>query len=164
MDSAVSRDGTRIAFSQSGSGLPLLLVHGTTADHTTTRRLVLQALEARFAVVTMDRRGRGDSGDSARYELAGDAEDIVAVLEAIGEPAFVLAHSMTTPTLLLVGGASLPRELVNARAIASALPNGVVAVLDGQQHIAMHTAPELFVKEVGRFLLEAGDQDSDLVQ
>jgi pimeloyl-ACP methyl ester carboxylesterase len=31
---AVSRDGTEIAYWTSGKGPPLVLVHGTTADHT----------------------------------------------------------------------------------------------------------------------------------
>jgi pimeloyl-ACP methyl ester carboxylesterase len=135
LDTAISTDGTRIAFWRSGSGLPLLLVHGATADHTTTWRIVLPALEERFAVSAMDRRGRGDSGDSASY---------------VFDPGRFA--SMATPTMLLVGGASPPRELANARAVASVLPNGIVTVLDGQQHIAMHTAPELFVQEVERFL------------
>ena len=33
----VSRDGTPIAVFSSGDGPPLILVHGTTADHTTWR-------------------------------------------------------------------------------------------------------------------------------
>ena len=33
----VSADGTPIAWFRSGDGPPLLLVHGTTADHTTFR-------------------------------------------------------------------------------------------------------------------------------
>jgi hypothetical protein len=33
-----------------------------------------------------------------------------------------------------------------------ALPNSRIAVLSGQQHVAMDTAPELFLKELIRFL------------
>jgi pimeloyl-ACP methyl ester carboxylesterase len=36
--------------------------------------------------------------------------------------------------------------------VAAAQPQARVAVLPGQQHIAMHTAPEAFVAEVTRFL------------
>lgn len=60
--------------------------------------------------------------------------------------------SMRTPTLLLVGGDSPPRELKNAEGVAVALPDARVAVLPGQQHAAMHSAPDLFVREVERFL------------
>ena len=59
---------------------------------------------------------------------------------------------MRAPALLLVGEASPARELENANAVARALPDARVAVLPGQQHIAMHTAPELFVDAVLDFL------------
>src|SRR2546423_7144764 len=42
----------------------------------------------------MDRRGRGLSSEEAGpYELAREAEDIRAVVDAIGEPVLVLSHS-----------------------------------------------------------------------
>jgi pimeloyl-ACP methyl ester carboxylesterase len=41
----------------------------------------------------MDRRGRGGSGDAPDYDLMREAEDVAAVVDAIGEPAFVLGHS-----------------------------------------------------------------------
>jgi pimeloyl-ACP methyl ester carboxylesterase len=61
---------------------------------------------------------------------------------------------LQAPTLLLVGEASPPVELENARAVAEALPNGRVVVLPGQQHLAMYTAPEMFVREVVGILEE----------
>ena len=61
------------------------------------------------------------------------------------------AH-MSTPTLLLVGGESPSHELDNARMIAEALPNARVAILPGQQHIAVYTAPDLVVREVAQFI------------
>lgn len=88
-----SRDGTRIAFWRSGSGLPLLLIHGATADHSTTWRFVRPLLERRFTVYAMDRRGRGGSGDGSTYDLQREAEDVVAVVDSIGEPVNVLGHS-----------------------------------------------------------------------
>lgn len=63
-------------------------------------------------------------------------------------------REMRTPTLLLVGGDSPPRELTNAKGVAGALPDARVAVLPGQQHAAMYAAPELFVRHVVRFLEE----------
>lgn len=66
-------------------------------------------------------------------------------------------REMRVPTLLLVGGDSPPRELQNARGVASALADARVVVLPGQQHLAMYTAPELFVDEIVRFL-EGGRQ------
>jgi pimeloyl-ACP methyl ester carboxylesterase len=59
---------------------------------------------------------------------------------------------MRTPTLFLVGGASHANELDDASGVARALPDACVVILPGQQHIAMHTAPDLFVREVVQFL------------
>jgi hypothetical protein len=36
--------------------------------------------------------------------------------------------------------------------LGGALPNSRIAVLSGQQHVAMDTAPELFLKELIGFL------------
>ena len=62
-----SRDGTPIALFRSGDPdmAPVILVHGSTADHTTFR-VVGPLLADRFAVYAMDRRGRGARGCSAR--------------------------------------------------------------------------------------------------
>jgi pimeloyl-ACP methyl ester carboxylesterase len=89
-----SKDGTPIAYWRSGSGPALLLIHGATADHTTTWRFVLSELERHFTVHAMDRRGRGGSGDAPAYALEREAEDVAAILDAVGEPVSVLG----TPT------------------------------------------------------------------
>jgi pimeloyl-ACP methyl ester carboxylesterase len=92
-----SRDGTPIAYWGGGSGPPLLLVHGSTADHTTTWRFVLGDLRRRFTTYAMDRRGRGGSGDAPDYGLQREAEDVAAVVDAVaaatGRPVSVLGHS-----------------------------------------------------------------------
>ncbi len=58
------------------------------------------------------------------------------------------------PTLLLLGGDSLPHFKAAIDLLAKTLPHNRVVVLPGQQHMAMDTAPELFVKEVLKFLEE----------
>jgi pimeloyl-ACP methyl ester carboxylesterase len=91
-----SRDGTQIAVFVGGSGPPLVLVHGTTADHTTWRT-VAPLLAASHSVAALDRRGRGRSGDTPPYEIAREEEDVVAVAEwaadGRGHPVLVLGHS-----------------------------------------------------------------------
>jgi pimeloyl-ACP methyl ester carboxylesterase len=88
----VSRDGTSIAAWRSGEGPPLVLIHGAAADH--SRWLpVLPALEERFTVFAIDRRGRGRSGDAPDYAIEREYEDVAAVVEATGEAADVLGHS-----------------------------------------------------------------------
>jgi len=87
-----SPDGTRIACWRSGSGEPLVLVHGTTADHRRWAR-VLPELEPHFTVFAVDRRGRGASGDSPDYRIEFEFEDVAAVVAAIGGPVTLLGHS-----------------------------------------------------------------------
>jgi pimeloyl-ACP methyl ester carboxylesterase len=87
-----SADGTPIAVWRSGEGRPLLLVHGTTADHTRWAP-VLPTFEAEYSVLALDRRGRGRSGDAAGYELEREFEDVVAVIEWAGDDVCVLGHS-----------------------------------------------------------------------
>ena len=87
-----SKDGTPIACFTSGHGPPLVLVHGTTADHTRWAP-VLAALEARFTVHACDRRGRGESGDAPGYAIEREFEDIAAVVDGIGGPVDLLGHS-----------------------------------------------------------------------
>jgi pimeloyl-ACP methyl ester carboxylesterase len=259
MQQVISRDGTEIGFRRSGAGPPLLLVHGATADHTRWDG-VAPRLEPHFTIYTLDRRGRGASGDSPNYSLQREAEDVAAVADSIDEPVFLLGHSygglcalegalltgnvgklvlyepdiptgevvyppeivdriqalidrgeneaavevlfreivempedeflvyrqkpmwqgrirlaptilremaiyqtyrfsperfanLQTPTLFLLGGDS-PQIMREATERAnSALPNSQIVVLPGQQHIAMDTNPELFVREVMKFLV-----------
>ena len=80
----VSRDGTEIAYWTSGDGPPLVLVHGTTADHTRWAP-VLKYLEPHVTVHTMDRRGRGASGEAAEYDVVREFEDVAAVVDAVAE-------------------------------------------------------------------------------
>jgi pimeloyl-ACP methyl ester carboxylesterase len=87
-----SKDGTTIAYWHSGHGTPLVLIHGTSTDHQRWTP-ILPELEKRFAVYAIDRRGRGASGDGPDYALEREFEDVAAVLEAIGEPVFLLGHS-----------------------------------------------------------------------
>jgi pimeloyl-ACP methyl ester carboxylesterase len=92
----ISRDGTEIAYWTSGHGPPLVLVHGTPADHTRWSPL-LPHLEPHFTVHAVDRRGRGASGDSAEYTLDREYEDVAAVIDAVavasGDAVHVYGHS-----------------------------------------------------------------------
>jgi pimeloyl-ACP methyl ester carboxylesterase len=86
-----SADGTRVAYRASGGGEPLLMVHGSgtsSADWV----FALPVLRERFTVVTMDRRGRGASGDAPEHAMSREAEDVLAVLDAVGAELLV-GHS-----------------------------------------------------------------------
>ena len=87
-----SRDGTPIALWRSGEGPPLVLMHGTAADHGRWRP-VLPAFAANFAVYAIDRRGRGGSGDADGYSVVREFEDVAEVVDSIGGPVDLLGHS-----------------------------------------------------------------------
>jgi len=92
MHTVRSKDGTTIAYEKSGSGPPLVLIHGSTADHTRWNS-ILPELEKRFTVYAVDRRGRGKSGDSDSYDLEREFEDVFAVVETAGSHVNLLGHS-----------------------------------------------------------------------
>lgn len=257
-ETIASRDGTRITYTRSGQGPPIVLVHGTTADHTRWTP-ILPAFQEHFTVYAVDRRGRGGSGDGDEYAIELEFDDVASVVNSLPEPANLLGHSygalcsleaalrsrnirklvlyeppiptgieiypsevvariqalidagdregtvvtffreiakapphevemlrslpnwparvaaahtipremgnsyeyvfeperfsqMRTPTLLLLGGDSPPFLKAATEAVHAALPNSQIVVLPGQQHTAMNTAPELFVREVLQFL------------
>jgi pimeloyl-ACP methyl ester carboxylesterase len=87
-----SPDGTPIAVWRSGAGPPLVLVHGTAADHTRWAPVV-PALGERYTVLAVDRRGRGASGDAGRYAIEREYEDVAAVVEWAGSEVDVIGHS-----------------------------------------------------------------------
>ena len=92
----MSEDGTRIGYRRTGEGPPLVLVHGTSADHARWAP-VLPALAERFAVYAIDRRGQAGSGDAKDHSLEREVEDVTAVVDAVGGggggPVRLLGHS-----------------------------------------------------------------------
>lgn len=94
MESVIAIDGTRITYQRAGAGPPLVLVHGSLDDHTRWMG-VLPALMGQFTTYALDRRGRGGSGatDPATYAIEREFEDVAAVVDAIGEPVYLLGHS-----------------------------------------------------------------------
>src|SRR5918997_4994782 len=91
-ETVTSADGTPIACWRSGGGPPLVLVHGTAADHGRWSP-VLPAFEERFAVCAVDRRGRGGSGDAEGYAIEREFEDVAAVVDSLEEPVNLVGHS-----------------------------------------------------------------------
>lgn len=95
MKTVTSADGTTIAYERTGSGPPLVLLHGgATTDHMTWNLTgVGPALSEQHTVYAIDGRGRGESGDADEYTLEREFEDVVAVVESIDEPVTLLGHS-----------------------------------------------------------------------
>src|SRR5664279_5624584 len=92
MNTVTSKDGTRIAFEQSGAGSAIILVLGAFNDRATGVPLS-RFLEARFSVFNYDRRGRGDSGDTAPYAIEREIEDLDALIAQAGGSACVFGYS-----------------------------------------------------------------------
>jgi pimeloyl-ACP methyl ester carboxylesterase len=94
MDIATSVDGTSIAYDRLGEGPPLVLVGGGFSERANPMFAELATLLApHFTVYNYDRRGRGDSGDTAPYRVQREIEDLAAVASAAGGPVYVFGGS-----------------------------------------------------------------------
>ncbi len=83
METIISKDGTPIAYEHSGTGSPLVLVHGAASHKYWASALPI--LRQHFSVYAVDRRGRGESGDANNYTIEYEFEDMAAVVNSIGE-------------------------------------------------------------------------------
>ena len=109
MEHVTSGDGTRIAYGRSGSGRPLVLVHGTGVERSSFR-FVEPLLTDRFTLYAVDRRGRGPSGDSTDgYAIEQEFADIAAVVDSLAEPADLFGHSYGATVAL--GAARIARNV-----------------------------------------------------
>ncbi|MDK1476124.1 alpha/beta hydrolase [Streptomyces sp. 549] len=144
--SVISRDGTRIGWTTTGRGEPLVLVHGAGADHTRWGAYASK-LSDRFALHLVDRRGRGLSSDGQSYSIEREYDDIAAVAEAIGSGVTVLGHSYGGPIAL---GATM-RTAAITRAVCY---EGWPAVEGGPMPFGEGDAPDRV-----QALLDAGDED-----
>jgi pimeloyl-ACP methyl ester carboxylesterase len=113
MNSAKSADGTVIAYEASGQGPVLIVCVGALCDRHTFS--APDELTQRFTVVTYDRRGRGDSGDTEPFAPEREYEDLAAVAQATGaEPPFVFGHSSGAAIALRAAAAGLPAAAIAA--------------------------------------------------
>ena len=89
-----SPDGTSIAFERAGTGPALILVDaaGCFRGFGPMRPLAAR-LASDFMVFTYDRRGRGDSTDTAPYAVEREVDDLQALIDAAGGSAFVYGFS-----------------------------------------------------------------------
>ncbi|SEF15780.1 alpha/beta fold hydrolase [Jiangella alba] len=94
MSTVTSADGTVIAYTKAGSGPPLILVDGALCyrDFGPMSGLA-DGLASTFTVYTYDRRGRGESGDTAPYAVERETEDLEALIAAAGGDVFVYGVS-----------------------------------------------------------------------
>jgi pimeloyl-ACP methyl ester carboxylesterase len=108
---AMSRDGTPIAFERLGDGEALILVGGALQGRATYHPLA-EELSRHLTVVNYDRRGRGDSGDTAPYAVEREIEDLRALIAAAGGTASVYGHSSGAGLVLHAAARGLPLDKI----------------------------------------------------
>jgi pimeloyl-ACP methyl ester carboxylesterase len=114
--------GGRIGFddTESGAGVPVVLLPGMWASRNVYRYLQPLLVEAGHRVITMDLRGFGDSSilwDD--YSPAAIADDVLALLDHLGiERAVLVGHSYTGATV--VKAAALAPERIAGIALINA--------------------------------------------
>ncbi len=95
MQKVTSKDGTPIAFDRSGEGPAVILVGGAFQHRAIDPQMAQLAslLAPHFTVFHYDRRGRGDSGDTAPYRVEREIEDLDALIIEAGGSAFAFGMS-----------------------------------------------------------------------
>jgi pimeloyl-ACP methyl ester carboxylesterase len=105
MKQVLSKDGTRIAYDQTGNGPPVILVTGALGfrSHASSSDLA-SALSLHLMAIDYDRRGRGDSGDTPPYAVEREVEDIEALIDAVGGSAYL--YGLSSGAVLALEAAS----------------------------------------------------------
>lgn len=92
MKKVISKDGTTIAFEKTGSGPAVILISSANADHQDAKQLA-EHLSNHFTVYNYDRRGRGQSSDTAPYSVEREIEDIEALNSEAGGSVYLFGSS-----------------------------------------------------------------------
>ena len=93
MEQITTRTGITYSYEKSGTGPPLILVHGTLTTHLTGWMVVKPLFEPHFTVYAVDRRGRGETTATKGHTIRDEGADLAALVESIGDPVFLLGHS-----------------------------------------------------------------------
>ena len=152
-----SKDGTRIAYETAGDGRAALIVLGALNSRKSGTKLA-KLLASKFTAVSYDRRGRGDSADSASYAPEREVEDIAALIEAVGGPICLYGHS--SGAALAMAAAVKLRKQVTRLAMYEApyALDGTARKAAQEYHVALKQALSaghngdavaLFVRSVG---------------
>ncbi|MGH3645799.1 MAG: alpha/beta fold hydrolase [Micromonosporaceae bacterium] len=158
MDKAISRDGTTIAYERSGSGPALVLVDGALCQRSMgPARPLAKLLAEHYTVYVYDRRGRGDSGDTAPYDVRREVEDLETVIDEAGESAYVFGQSSGAALALEAAHQGVPiTKLATYEApfivddSRDPVPNDYIAQLEGMLAAGRPgDAVKSFMKSVG---------------
>ncbi|MCH0565848.1 MULTISPECIES: alpha/beta fold hydrolase [unclassified Streptomyces] len=121
----LSRDGTAVAYGVTGRGPTVILVSGAMSTGGTLAPLA-QRLADRCTAVVYDRRGRGQSGDTAPYAVDREVEDLAALVEAVGGDAALFGVSSGGALVLraAASGLTVDRAVVYEVPFADSLAGG----------------------------------------
>ncbi|SMD21084.1 alpha/beta fold hydrolase [Kibdelosporangium aridum] len=110
MGTAVSADGTKIAYEREGTGPAVILVDaaGGYRDFNSLRPLADLIAKEGFTTYTYDRRGRGLSTDNQPYAVEREIEDLAAVIDAAGGQASVYGWSSGALLVMRAAASGLP--------------------------------------------------------
>ena len=110
LQTVTSKDGTTLGVEVTGSGPAIVLICGGSVDRHANDGLAAE-LSKDFTVWNFDRRGRGDSGDTAPYAVEREIEDVEAVIAAAGGHAHLYGTSSGAGLALeaAVAGASIDK-------------------------------------------------------
>ena len=113
MTTITSKDGSKIAFEQTGQGPAVILVSGAimhrAMDLGSARLAVL--LGDQFSVYRYDRRGRGDSTDTQPFSVAREIEDIEALIDQAGGEVYLYGIS-SGAALAMEAAIALPEKIL----------------------------------------------------
>lgn len=145
-------EGLRIAYERTGSGPPVMLVHGYVGDGRTTWRHQIDGLSDEFTVVVWDAPGAGHSADPPEgFGMVGYADCLASFLGALGlGPVHVVGLSFGGAVALELHRRhpSIARTLVLASAYAGWAGSLPAAVADARLQQALRLSefsPEEFV-------------------
>jgi pimeloyl-ACP methyl ester carboxylesterase len=102
-----------IAYERTGSGPPLVLVHGITESRHSWDPLI-PSLAERFDVVAVDLRGHGESAKVPPFDIGTLAEDIVELTLRLGlERPHLIGHSLGGVVVTAMAAAVDPVDVIN---------------------------------------------------
>jgi pimeloyl-ACP methyl ester carboxylesterase len=138
-----SKDGTKLAYSKTGTGEPLILVDGAFCHRKFGGNKDLPPhLSEQFTVYAYDRRGKGESNDTLPYSVEREIEDLQAIVDVIGEPVNVYGIS---------SGAALALEAAN-----SGIPMKKLALYEAPYIVddSRKPLPDDYTETLNRYILE----------
>jgi pimeloyl-ACP methyl ester carboxylesterase len=166
MQTVTSKDGTTIAFDQSGQGPTVILVDGALQYRAFDQGMadLAKLLSQHFTVIHYDRRGRGNSMDTQPYALEREIEDIEALIDDVGGSASLYGIS-SGAALALEAAIELPnktRKLAMYEAPYNNDANARKAWRDYRQQLSQLVAAGRGGDAVGLFMMLVGASPEDV--